>query len=453
MKKSWKNLSDRFLFRDRGILPARGLLISFFVFSIGIIILFSMLGVAWTNVFIIDSIFLFASLLDLLWSPKRSELTYKREMPEEMERGRTYTTEITVENTSNRPMHIRIKDEVPQTFHTTLPLRGWTDARGRKRFSYDLTAPVRGKYHMEKMHIRYRSKLGLWEKQTVSRINDTVKIIPDLRETKRYLEDAQRFLLHEGVKIRKDQGGEGEFAQIRKYALGDDPRKINWRQTAKLQEVMTNEYEPEHGKYITILIDCGRMMGAELEKGNRLDRTLEAALTTAAAALENGDYVGVLAFAKEVKVYIPPDKGMNHLHVILQSIYALEAEPFEANYPFVITYLQSVQKKRSLILLFSDIDTFLHEEGALYYLLRLRRRHLFFVIGIEDNELAKSARQKPRDVQEAMIKSNAQEQMTNKKREKVKWEARGLLLAEASGTELAATAVSHYIRVMNQGLL
>lgn len=41
---------------------------------------------------------------------------------------------------------------------------------------------------------------------------------------------------------------------------------INWRQTAKLQEVMTNEYEPEHGKYITILIDCGRMMGAELKK-------------------------------------------------------------------------------------------------------------------------------------------------------------------------------------------
>ncbi|WP_347835652.1 hypothetical protein [Gracilibacillus sp. JCM 18860] len=25
--------------------------------------------------------------------------------------------------------------------------------------------------------------------------------------------------------------------------------------------MMTNEYEPEHGKNLTILIDCGRMMG------------------------------------------------------------------------------------------------------------------------------------------------------------------------------------------------
>ena len=99
-----------------------------------------------------------------------------------------------------------------------------------------------------------------------------MKVIPDLTETKHYLENAQRFLLYEGSKIRKQRSGVGDFAQIRNYVVGDDPRKINWRQTAKLQEVMTNEYEPEHGKYITILIDCGRMMGAELTKGNRLEK-------------------------------------------------------------------------------------------------------------------------------------------------------------------------------------
>lgn len=60
------------------------------------------------------------------------------------------------------------------------------------------------------------------------------------------------FLMYEGAKVRKYKSGFGEFAKIRNYVVGDDPRKINWRQTAKLQEVMTNEYEPEHGKYITI---------------------------------------------------------------------------------------------------------------------------------------------------------------------------------------------------------
>ncbi len=76
------------------------------------------------------------------------------------------------------------------------------------------------------------------------------------------------------------ESGLGEFSQIRSYVVGDDPRKINWRQTAKLQEVMTNEYEPEHGKYITILIDCGRMMGAELKKAIVWKRSLESALNS-----------------------------------------------------------------------------------------------------------------------------------------------------------------------------
>ena len=170
------------------------------------------------------------------------------------------------------------------------------------------------------------------------------------------------------LKIRKQQRGVGDFAQIRNYVVGDDPRMINWRQTAKLQAVMTNEYEPEHGKYVTILIDCGRMMGAELTKGNRLEKVLEAALTVTAAALQKGDYVSVLAFSKEVKVFVPPAKGMAHLQTILQAIYNLEVDPAESNYAAVLTYMETMQKKRSLLLLFSDVRTFLHEESALRYL-------------------------------------------------------------------------------------
>ncbi|WP_143521177.1 DUF58 domain-containing protein, partial [Pseudomonas sp. 2995-1] len=118
-------------------------------------------------------------------------------------------------------------------------------------------ASVRGKYQIDRLYLRYTSNLGLWEKQKAFQLNDTVKVIPNLSSVKDYLENAQQFLLYEGDKIRKQLSGSGEFAKIRNYVVGDDPRKINWRQTAKLQEVMTNEYEPEHGKYITILIDCG----------------------------------------------------------------------------------------------------------------------------------------------------------------------------------------------------
>ena len=245
-------------------------------------------------------------------------------MPEEMERGITYTVQIEVRNTSRHPFTYRLLDGIPASFERPFPLYGVAQRDTTILAAYDTLATVRGDYDIEKLYFRYKSLLGLWEKQVTVMSEDSIKVIPDLTQTKQYLENAQRFLLHEGSKIRRHRSGIGDFAQIRNYVVGDDPRKINWRQTAKLQEVMTNEYEPEHGKYITILIDCGRMMGAELKKGNRLEKTLEAALTVAAAALQKGDYVSVLAFSKDVKVFVPPAKGMAHLQTILQSIYNLK---------------------------------------------------------------------------------------------------------------------------------
>jgi uncharacterized protein (DUF58 family) len=190
-----------------------------------------------------------------------------------------------------------------------------------------------------------------------------------------------------------------------------------------------------------------------LKKGNRLEKVLEAALTVAAAALKKGDYVSVLAFSKEIKVFVPPAKGMAHLQTILQAIFDVKVDAAESNYAAVFQYLEIVQKKRSLLLLFSDVRTFLHEESALLYLKRLRQRHLFFMMGIEDQTLINRIKEEPKDVQTVMMKSIAQQQMLIKKREKIKWEKQGLQMVEAREEKLAIAAVSHYIDIMNQNLL
>ncbi|MEH7345584.1 DUF58 domain-containing protein [Bacillus sp. JJ1532] len=433
-------------------MPTKKLVIIFFILSV-VLLMGTVLNILWKFVIIVNIFVFSASLLDLLLSPNKKQIILKRIIPEEIERGKTYYIQIEVNNNSQQSFHFRIIDGIPQVFHRPFPFQGKAAMGSSTIHSYETKASVRGRYEINKLYFRYTSSLGLWEKQITVELHDSVKVIPDLSETKQYLENAQQFLLYEGVKIRKMQSGSGDFAKIRRYVVGDDPRKINWRQTAKLREVMTNEYEPEHGKYITILIDCGRMMGAELEKGNRLERSLEAALTVTAAALQKGDYVSVLAFSKEVKVFVPPAKGMAHLQTILHAIYNLEVDAAESNYAAVLQYLETMQKKRSLLFLFSDVATFLHEETALAYLKRIRQRHLFLMIGLEDVTLLKTINTKPDQVQKAMIKSIAQQQMLMKKREKLKWEKQGLLMVEAVEEKLAVTAVSHYIDIMNRNLL
>jgi uncharacterized protein (DUF58 family) len=413
----------------------------------------SISGVSWTILFSITCFLMLCSLMDLLISPSKKQLRVNRKIPAELERGLYYQVELFIENASEFTAIVTIKDGLPQSFQRPFPLGGKVDAGMIKRFTYETAAPIRGEYEADRLFLRYRSKWGLWAKQLALPIGDKIKVIPDMTETKQYLENAQKFLSYEGVHIRRQKSGVGEFAKIRSYVVGDDPRKINWRQTAKLQTVMTNEYEPEHGKYITIMIDCGRMMGAELKKGNRLERSLEAALTVTAAALQKGDHVAVLAFSKNVKLFIPPAKGMAHMQTILKSIYNIQVDAAESNYAEVFQYLQLVQKKRSLILLFSDVRSFLNEEGALIYLKRIRQRHLFFMIGVEDETIQLRAEAAPMNIEENMVKSVAQQQLLVKKREKAKWEKNGLLLMEAREERLATAAVSYYIETINKGLL
>ncbi len=422
------------------------------IFSSGIS-LSTIWGISWTFVILANILFFLASLVDLLQSPKKKELSFKRAIPEEMERRLTYSVKIEMKNSSVHASRFQFVDGIPQSFHKNFPVKGWARNQSTTVVTYDVEAPVRGKYRIDKLYVRYSSLLHLWEKQTTVVLEDVVKVIPDLTETKHYLENAQRFLMAEGVKVRKHKSGVGEFTKVRSYVVGDDPRKINWRQTAKLQEVMTNEYEPEHGKYITILIDCGRMMGAELKKGNRLEKVLEAAITVAAAALKKGDYVSVLAFSKDVKFFVPAAKGTGHLQKILQALYDVEVDANESNYAAVFNYLQTVQNKRSLLVLFSDIGTFLHEESGLVYVKRLRQKHLFLMIGMEDETMSTTAKIEPINSQKAMVKSIAQQQIRLKNKEKNRWERQGLQMVEVKEERLATAAVSYYIDIMNRGLL
>ncbi|MEH7223485.1 DUF58 domain-containing protein [Bacillus sp. JJ1566] len=452
MTKSLKSLWDRFLFLDRGIIPTRRLILVLLFLSIGFLGL-SLLELSWGIIIGLNLFVFFGSLVDLFFSPRKKHLVATRKLQSEMERGLPTSVDIEITNNSTYGLSYRFIDGIPASFTKAFPIKGKITGETTTRITYLTEAMERGDYQINKLYFRYKSFLGLWEKQLTFTINNKIRVIPDLSETRQYLENAQKFLLYEGVKIRKQQKGTGEFSKIRSYVPGDDPRTINWRQTAKLHEVMTNEFEPEHGKFITILIDCGRMMGAELEKGNRLEKAIESALTVATAALQNGDYVSMLAFSTEVKIYVPAGKGIAHLQTILQAIYNLKVDAVESNYGAVLSYLETVQKKRSLLLLFSDVHTFVREESPLVYLRKLRQRHYFLLIGVEDSTLNERINEKPTNVQTAMLKSMAQQQMLVKKRGKRKWENHGLMMVEAKEDKLAATAVSYYIDIMNRNLL
>lgn len=380
-------------------------------------------------------------------------MTIEREIPSELERYQEEMIYLHITNHLPDNYTVTVKDDLPLSFQSALPSEGMVKGEQKTIISYSIQPLKRGKFELEKIYTRFQSKWGLWARQITFTNKQQVKVIPNLAETKRYLQSAQNYLLHEGIKIRKMHSGTGEFSKIRSYVVGDDPRKINWRQSAKLQNLMTNEEEPEHGKHITIMIDCGRMMGVELKEANRLERAVEAAITLATAALQNGDHVSVICFSKEVKAFVPSGQGLEHMNTILQTIYSVEVDAQESNYQLAMQYVQSAQRKRSMIVLFSDVQTFINEDYHLFYMKEIRKKHLFVMLGIEDHLLRESIEMYPASRRTAMQKGIAQKQYLKQKQVMAKWEKHGLPMLEAPAERLAVTAISHYVETLNRGLL
>ena len=93
---------------------------------------------------------------------------------------------------------------------------------------------------------------------------------PDLSGVKGVIYSPQKSLTIDGKKIFYKYQSGSDFHSIRDYVQDDSPKLINWSATAKLGRLMSNQYQPEKGKVLTILIDCGRLMAVEVGGKTRL---------------------------------------------------------------------------------------------------------------------------------------------------------------------------------------
>src|SRR5438270_12756187 len=90
-------------------------------------------------------------------------------------------------------------------------------------------------------------------------------------------------------------GSSMEFADYRRYAPGDDFRRIDWRAYARLERLFLRLFEAEENLTVTILIDCSDSMQYGDPSKAALALTLAAALAYIALKCEERVIVGALS--------------------------------------------------------------------------------------------------------------------------------------------------------------
>ena len=85
-----------------------------------------------------------------------------------------------------------------------------------------------------------------------------------------------------------------EFADYRRYAPGDDFRRIDWRAYARLERIFLRVFEAEENLTVTILVDCSNSMQHGMPSKVSLATSIAAALSYIALKCEDSVIVGAL---------------------------------------------------------------------------------------------------------------------------------------------------------------
>lgn len=272
----------------------------------------------------------------------------------------------------------------------TLEVRQLTlDPGTRATLHWPLRSRRRGRHVLKAVHLRAESRLGwAWHRWRLP-LEGQVEVIPGLRAAQAHVLRAGH--QHRAAGLRRDRrrGDTGAFESLRGYVRGDDPRRIDWKSSAKRGSLTLRQYEVERAQQIVLVLDCGRTMAERIGQAERLDRALESAVVLSQVARVWQDQIGVLAFADHVQLWRAPDR--NAWRELPSQLAHVVARPMEPDYPAALTRLQSTLRRRSLIVIFSDVLDPAVSAPLASHLAPLAKRHLPLFVALRNPDLAIAA--------------------------------------------------------------
>lgn len=149
--------------------------------------------------------------------------------------------------------------------------------------------------------------------------------------------------------------GQGlDFDDFREYQHGDEVRFIDWNVTARMNSPFVRKFREERELAVILAVDVSGSADYGSVSLSKREVAAETAAVLGFSALHNGDKVGLLIFADEPLLFIPPEKGSRHLlRMIREILVAKPANPGTSIAAACDSLVRSLRRK-SLVFLISD---------------------------------------------------------------------------------------------------
>lgn len=345
----------------------------------------------------------------------------------------------------------RIREECPAMAHASA-----TEWRGRvpASFTYTITPRVRGELPLGRTVLRVDGPWRLGWRQVAPGAAETIAVDADISAVRVYEALARRGQLAElGVRTLRLRTEGTEFERVRD-AVPDDPlRAVNWKATARSGRLMATELMPERAQPVVVCLDHGRLMGVGAGELTKLDHAINAALLLVHVALHSGDRAGLMAFADAVTVTLAPQAGPAQLRRFLDAVRPLRAGETEADYDTALSFLSRWQRRRALVVLFTDLLDRDQSTALVRQCVRLRRRHLPLVVTVRDPAVDDMARQEPRSGSDAYARAVAAGLLADRTETLQLLQRSGIATIDADARTLSPRLVNRYLELKRRAVI
>jgi len=408
----------------------------------------------WEGVLLYDLALFLACVLDAAAAPGGAEIMAERKCPDYASQGLSQEFEILVRNRGAGARRVRVRDQTPVEWTPAPVLAGVVPARSLLSLHYRVTPPERGVFAFADIHMRVEGPLGLAARAFRSPAAGEVKVFPTLRPL-RYPDLAvyRRTARHWGL-MRSRWRGEGrEFEELREYVEGDDPRKIHWKATARLDRPVVQEFQPERNQNVVMVVDAGRLMCALTDGKTKLDHAMDSAVQLAHAAIAGGDQPGILAFAEKVLSFVPPRRAAGQLRRILEETLPLRPRLVEPHYAEAFLWLRSRVQRRSLIVIYTDLLDEVASENLLDAVALLKPRHLPLCVAVRESEWDRLLNRPVSGLEDLYERSVLQESLRQRRKALKHLAQKGALVMDLPASSLTPGVMERYLEVKRKGML
>lgn len=328
-------------------------------------------------------------VVDAVMLYHRRGITAKRTCSGRFSNGDRNVVKISLESRYPFPVWLTVIDEAPEVFQRRdISYASHLAAQGRKMIRYTLTPVKRGVCSFGRIRCFTRTVIGLVERRYTLGSAEDVKVYPSYLMLNRYEFLAMSNNLTEmGIKRIRRVGNNTEFEQIKDYVQGDDYRTINWKASARRNQLMVNVYRDDRSQQIFSVIDKGRVMQQSFRGMTLLDYSINASLVLSYVAMHRDDKAGLITFADKMDTFVAPSRRTGQMQLLLEALYAQETDFGETDFSSLCANVHKQVSKRSLFIVYTNFSGMTALNRQLSYLKLLSRWHRVLVVFFEDAEM------------------------------------------------------------------